>query len=210
MTSPMKWKRKAAASVLAGMVLAGIASASFQPGIAGVGDTPPPLGDRAKIAENFENADQVMQRIPAAVDGFDGRFPGGVGRPGSSDDRRAAAAMAKERAKARFSRALAADPSSRPERGGRFERGYAGSLVVTEWMCSWEGQFLDAIARDDKVAADEAIGQLGTFYDLNYTKKYVEDPSRAWEQEVLKPALRGSTLALAQEYELTCSDGDKA
>lgn len=195
-----KRARGSIASGVAGAVLAGVAYASFQPG-------------NADTVVQFEDADQVARQLPAAVEGFDGKFPGeaapapaGVARTASDN----AAAAAIDRLRARLDRYLEADPEARPENGGQFEHGYAASLVLTDWMCSWEGVFLEARHRGDKSSATEALAQLATVYDLEYTKRYVYDPTRGWEKEVLKPARRGNVRAITQEYKSTCSGGGKS
>lgn len=142
-------------------------------------------GDKQDVGNSFQRSDQVIDQLDAAIDGFDGAMPPG-------DQARIESAE----------RALA------DAEGELFEKGFAESMVVDIWRCGWEDTYLKALASGDQEGANAALGHLETFYDLNYTKIYFEDPDRAWAKTVLQPALKGDARALEADL-ANCQDGNR-
>jgi hypothetical protein len=135
----------------------------------------------------FDTPSEVRAQLPAALKAFDGTFP------------RSVETSVLTRLQKMFDtqhRAVAADEDGHP---GVYEHGYAEVVVLDYWMCSWENTYLAAREREDSAAMDRAAAELDTWYDLGYAKKWVEDPDRNWEAEVLEPALRGDIKAMAAE-----------
>lgn len=195
--SASKWTRVSIGSTAAGFVLAGVAYATFAPGTASPPEPP-------AQAPRFDTPAEALEQVHTAVQGFDGAFPTDPKVAETADGGRSATLAAVED---RVSRRLAREAKPEPGMGPVvFEPGYAESLVVDEWICSWEGQFLKARGRGDKAAAASALAELGTLHDLGYAKAHVQDPGRGWQSSVLEPARKGNVTRLTAEYK-ACTDG---
>lgn len=126
----------------------------------------------AKAEGTTQSARQVLDDLPIALKNFDGSFP-------EHDQKAVLAAL-----RADFTRdhrnGLAENPGERIS----YEAGYAEAVIVTHWMCSWEGAYVHALERDDTAGVARADAQLAQWYDLEYAKRVVSDPERAWEKDV--------------------------
>lgn len=140
--------------------------------------------------EEFNTPAEVRGQLPAALAAFNGTFP---------DTDRAAvltglyATFDMQRKSARKDE-LKDGPAV-------YERGAAEEVVLDYWLCSWEDAYITAHKQHDSAAMNRAGIQLATWYDLEYAKRWVHDPDRAWKKEVLDPAVAGDTRAMAAESE---------
>jgi hypothetical protein len=138
--------------------------------------------------DDFDTAAEVRAQLPSALEAFDGNFP---------DASRSRVLVRLQRTFDQQRRNLAADEGTEP---GLYERGAAEGVVLDVWLCSWEGAFLAAERHDNSADMERAGTQLATWYDLAYAKRWVDDPEHGWEREVLAPAMRGDTRAMAADY----------
>ncbi len=137
----------------------------------------------------FLSRAEVVRQLPGALRNFDGTYPGD-----------AATSDVLWRLDAGFTRVP-------PPKNGKlewFERGAAESAVLMDWLCTWEREYLTAHKHGDEASADRAVAQLATFHDREYAKKYVEDPDRSWEREVLDPARNGDARSIEAEFNTSC------
>jgi hypothetical protein len=138
----------------------------------------------------FQTPAQVRADIPAALKAFDGTFP---------DGDQANLLLRLQRTFDQQSQNAAKHESMR-DGPGLHEKGAAESVVLDVWMCSWEDVYLAAAKHGDSSAVQRAGAQLATWYDLGYAKKWVDDPERTWEAEVLLPAFRGDIRPMNAEH----------
>lgn len=150
-------------------------------------------GDAGSDNENFKSeaeflrGSEVTEAQAAALAAFEGTFPPGYEEP-----------------------ALEAETDRLTEKGNgglvSFEAGYPESQVITAWRCSWEDVYLKALKAGDQQAAEAALSQLRTFYDLEWTKIHVIDPDRMWEKTVIDSAAGGDLRELEADVE-SCLTG---
>jgi len=138
-------------------------------------------------AAPVSNAQQVSAGLTNALAGFDGSMPDGY-----------------ESYLDRAKRRLETMPKN-PD-GEYFSAGFAKSMIVDVWRCSWEGEFLNATSSGDGARATAAAAQLRGLYELNYAKLFFDDPSRGWEKAVLEPAFVGDTEAMETDHS-ACLEG---
>ncbi|MGJ9421234.1 hypothetical protein [Aeromicrobium sp. CF3.5] len=85
-----------------------------------------------------------------------------------------------------------------------FEEGFEESILAVVWRCGWERSLLEATQRGDNLARDRAGTQLLGSADEVLIERWVEDPDRIWEQEVLDPALAGDLEPLKADLVNSC------
>jgi hypothetical protein len=146
----------------------------------------------------FQTAAQVRAALPAALEAFGGRFP--------NDNQ--ANVLARLQRTFDQRRRNAAEGESMLQGPISYEQGAAETVVLDMWMCDWEGIYVAAAKRDDSLALQRADTQLATWYDLKYAKRWVDDPERLWEKQVLTPARAGNTRHMEVEAE-ECSQAVK-
>lgn len=150
-------------------------------------DVSPVPTESTELTEN-----EVAAQLPTALKNFEGTFP--------NDDYAAVLAKLESTFEAQRENARGDEPPGPVH----FGPGAAESMVLTEWLCSWERVYVDSLKRDDAAGIAKADAQLRTYYSLDYAKQWVDDPEHGWEKEVLKPAQLGEVGPMASDIRMSC------
>lgn len=84
-----------------------------------------------------------------------------------------------------------------------YESGIEEMMVLSDWVCSWEREALDASAVGDTGRLNQAMFQLYSSLEI---PKYVEYRigQAEWAKAVLDPVATGDLAHLQSDYEFSC------